>query len=162
MTTSSTATLSKIVTEGQLWCSDYKTLLCLLDLYPSIIEVLKYVEKEREKDVQQRQTSGLQIYFISLEFVFYLHLMLYILRLTNVLSQALQRKDQDVFNVISLVESTKRQLQNFRVDGWVFLLKKVFSFFDKYDIGKLDMTETCVNSKNQRNILESPMSIIIF
>ena len=132
------------------WSSHYKTLLRLVDLYPSVIEVLKYVEKEGEKDVQQRQASGLQIYFTSFEFVFYLHLMLYILGLTDVLSQAFQRKDQDILNATSLVESTKRQLQNFRVDGWDSLLKKVFSICDKYDIEKFDMSEAYVNPKNRR------------
>ncbi|XP_017217046.2 uncharacterized protein LOC108194598 [Daucus carota subsp. sativus] len=99
-----------------LWSSHYQTLLCLDDLYPSVIEVLKYVEKEGEKDVQQCQASGLQIYFTSFEFIFYLHLMFCILGLTDILSQALQRKDQDILNDISLVMSTKRQLQNFRID----------------------------------------------
>ncbi|KAK1351456.1 zinc finger MYM-type protein 1-like [Heracleum sosnowskyi] len=66
------------------------------------------------------------------------------------LKQALQRKDQDILNAISLVESTKRQLQEFRVHGRDSLLKKVFSFCDKYDIEKLDMTEAYVNPKNRR------------
>ncbi|XP_074378278.1 uncharacterized protein LOC141719800 [Apium graveolens] len=142
--------LSLIRAGDTRWSSHYKTLLRLVDLYPSVIEVLKYVEKEGERDVQQRQASGLQIYFTSFEFVFYLHLMLYILGLTDVLSQALQRKDQDILNAISLVESTKRQLQKFRVDGWDSFLKKVISFCDKYEIEKLDMTEAYVNPKNRR------------
>ena len=51
--------LSLIRAVDTRWSSHYKTLLRLVDLYPSVAEVLKYVEKEGEKDVQQHQTSGL-------------------------------------------------------------------------------------------------------
>ncbi|KAK1357572.1 hypothetical protein POM88_050828 [Heracleum sosnowskyi] len=103
-----------------------------------------------EKDAQKRQANGLQIYFTSFDFVFYLHLMLHIFGLTESLTKALQRKDQDILNVISLVKSTKRQLQKFRLDGWVPLLEKIFSFCDKYGIEKLNMTNPFINPKNRR------------
>ncbi|KAL9293146.1 hypothetical protein AtEden1_Chr3g0189901 [Arabidopsis thaliana] len=46
-----------------------------------------------------------------------LMLMLLILGLTNSLSVALQRKDQDILNAMSLVKSTKQQLFKLRDDG---------------------------------------------
>jgi len=45
------------------------------------------------------------------EFAFLLHLMKLILGITNALSQALQRRDQDIVNTTSLLGSANRQLQ---------------------------------------------------
>ena len=45
------------------------------------------------------------------EFVLLLHLVKLILGITNALSQALQRRDQDIVNAISLLGSAKQQLQ---------------------------------------------------
>ncbi|KAL6582954.1 hypothetical protein OROMI_005032 [Orobanche minor] len=132
------------------WSSHYKTLLRLVDLFPIVVEVLEYVEEDGDNAFSQRQANGLQIYFKSFDFVFFLHLMLHILGVTNLLSQALQRKDQDILNAMSLVKSTKRQLQKFRVDGFSSLLKKISSFCEKHDIEMLNMEENYVNPKNRR------------
>ncbi|KAL6538265.1 hypothetical protein OROGR_012253 [Orobanche gracilis] len=142
--------LSLIRAGDTRWSSHYKTLMRLVDLYPTVMDVLDFVEKEGEKDLQQRQANGLQIYFTSFNFVFYLHLMLHIFGLTDSLSTTLQRKDQDILNAMSMVKSTKRQLQKFRLDGWDLLLKKIFSFCDKHGIEKLNMMEPYINPKNRR------------
>ena len=142
--------LSLIRAGDTRWSSHYKTLLRLVDLYEEVIDVLDYVEKMGEKDVQKRQANGLQIYFTSFDFVFYLHLMLHIFGLTESLTKALQRKDQDILNAISLVKSTNRQLQKFRLEGWAPLLEKIFSFCEKHGIEKLNMTDPFINPKNRR------------
>ena len=110
--------LSLIRAGDTRWSSHYKTLLRLVDLYSTIMDVLSFVEKEGEKDLQQRQSNGLQIYFTSSDFVFYLHLMLHIFGPIK----SLQRKDQDILNVMSMLKSTKRQLQKFRLNGWGSLI----------------------------------------
>jgi len=133
------------------WGSHYKTLLRLVDLYSYVIEVLQYVENSCDNSTSVWQTCGLQIYLKSYEFVFYLHLMLHILGITNSLSQALQRKDQDILNVISLVKISKEKLQELRVDGFEPLLEKVFSFCAKYDIEMVNMEEDYVDPKRRRH-----------
>ncbi|KAI3697822.1 hypothetical protein L6452_30919 [Arctium lappa] len=133
------------------WGSHYKTLKRLVDLFPSVIEVLQYVEEVCENPCSQRQANGLQIYFQSFDSVFYLHLMLHILGVTESLSQALQKKDQDILNAVSLVKSTKRQLQQFRLDGFCRLLEKISSFCEKHDIETVNMEEIYVNPKNRRH-----------
>jgi hypothetical protein len=60
------------------------------------------------------QASNLLEYFQSFDFVFYLHLMLTILGTTNILSLALQRKDQDIVNAIKCVGATRAQLDELR------------------------------------------------
>uniref|UniRef100_A0A0D3DCN1 DUF4371 domain-containing protein n=1 Tax=Brassica oleracea var. oleracea TaxID=109376 RepID=A0A0D3DCN1_BRAOL len=65
--------------------------------------------------------------------------MLLLLGITNNLSKALQRKDQDILNAISLVKSTKQQLYKIREDGWESLINKVFPFCENYKIEFLVM-----------------------
>ena len=92
------------------WSSHYKSLRSLVNLFQTIIKVLEYVEKE-DKDGKAR---GILVYFQSFEFVFYLHLMLTILTITNTLSMALQRKDQDIVNAVNCVRSTRNHLDRAR------------------------------------------------
>jgi hypothetical protein len=81
-------------------------------MFSTIIEVLKIVEKD-DKDWKNRdQASNLLVYFHSFDFVFYLHLMLTTLSITNTLSLALQRKDQDIVNAIKCVKGTRLNLDN--------------------------------------------------
>ncbi|XP_056863959.1 uncharacterized protein LOC130511125 [Raphanus sativus] len=93
------------------------TLLRLVDLFASIIKVLKYVEIDESDGIKRRQANGLLKYFQTFDFVFYLQLMLLLLGITNSLSKALQKKDQDILNAMSLVKSTKQQLYKIRDDG---------------------------------------------
>lgn len=132
------------------WNSHYMTLLRLVELFSSIIKVLEYVQNEGVEDSKRRQAHGLLSYFQSFEFVFNLHMMIHLLGLTDSLSMALQRRDQDILNAMSLVKSTKRQLQKFRDDGWNSLLVKVSSFCEKHDIENLNMEEEFVNTKKPR------------
>ncbi|CAH9107338.1 unnamed protein product, partial [Cuscuta epithymum] len=71
------------------WGSHYRTLLNLVELFSSVVEVLEYVEIEGINSVKRCQANGLLKYFHSFDFVFYLQLMLLILGLTNSLSVAL-------------------------------------------------------------------------
>ncbi|XP_010558839.1 PREDICTED: zinc finger MYM-type protein 1-like [Tarenaya hassleriana] len=132
------------------WGSHYKTLLRLVELFSSIIEVLEYVENDGTDTVKRRQAYGLLKYFHTFDFVFYLQLMLLILGLTDNLSMALQRKDQDILNAISLVKSTKRQLQQQRDAGWNLLLDNVSSFCEKHNIEIINMEEDYVGSRRLR------------
>jgi hypothetical protein len=57
----------------------YKTLLRISSLFPDVIEVLKYVEKEGPTDAKRRQAHGLLDYMKDFDFVFSLKLILLIL-----------------------------------------------------------------------------------
>ncbi|KAH1064884.1 hypothetical protein J1N35_029871 [Gossypium stocksii] len=52
--------------------------------------------------------------------------------ITNELSEALQRKDQDIVNAILLVRILKERLQKLREDGWASLFSEVSSFCQKH------------------------------
>ena len=132
------------------WSSHYKTLKSLVDLFPTIVKVLKFVEEEDKDRTNRDQALGLLVYFQSFDIVFYLQLMLTILIVTNILSQALQRKDQDIVNAIKCVKSTRSHLVELRGHGWQPLLDEVFAFCDKHDLAKLELEEAYVNPKNKR------------
>jgi len=64
----------------------------------------------------------------SFNFVFMLHCLRMILVVTNKFSQALQRKDQDIENAISLLKTSNEQFKMMRENDWESLLEEVSSF----------------------------------
>ncbi|XP_038689137.1 zinc finger MYM-type protein 1-like isoform X2 [Tripterygium wilfordii] len=104
------------------WGSHYKSLLNLVALFSSVIEVLEIVSCDATDSTKKAQARGLLRYLQSFDFVFNLQLMLTMLEITNELSLALQRKDEDILNAIALVKVAKERLQNVRDEGWESLL----------------------------------------
>jgi hypothetical protein len=76
--------------------------------------------------------------------------MLTILGITNTLSLALQRKDQDIVNAIKCVKATKLQLDELRSEKRENLLYYVYGFCDKNDISKLGMEEEYIDPQKKR------------
>jgi len=132
------------------WGSHYKTLKSLSNLFPEIIEVLQYVEKEGPNDAKRRQARGLLDYLKDFDFVFHLHLMMLILGHANCLSLSLQRKDKGILVAMLEVKLTKQKFQQIRDDGWDSLLQDVQSFCEKHGIPKLDMDEEYIDRHRPR------------
>ena len=131
------------------WGSHYRTLSSLVKLFPAVMSVLKYVEKEG-KNEKKSQARGLVAYFETFDFVFYLHMMLHILGNANTLSHSLQKKDQDILNAMSCVKSTRNELQELRENGWDSLIQKTYSFCEEHHIEKADMQEQYINRHKPR------------
>jgi hypothetical protein len=132
------------------WSSHFKTLQRLSSLFPDVIEVLQYVEKEGPNDAKRRQARGLMDYLMDFDFVFHLQLMLLILGHANALSLSLQRKDKDILEAMVEVKLTKQRFQQIRDDGWDSLLEDVLSFCEKHGIPKLDMDHEYINRHKPR------------
>ncbi|XP_074297557.1 uncharacterized protein LOC141628297 [Silene latifolia] len=115
------------------WGSYYNTILSILTLYPSIFEVLIYIGETGHKD-DRLKAQTIMVIFESFQFVFMANLMLLIFGYTDDLCKALQRKDQDIVNAMTLVRLTKARLQKVRVDGWADFIESVNSFCSKNDI----------------------------
>jgi hypothetical protein len=81
-----------------------------------------------------------------------LYLMVEILGITNDLSVALQRRDQDLLNALSLVNDTKKQLQDMRNEGWEELISKVIQVCNKHDIDVPDMDAPYAQRKKARQL----------
>ncbi|GKC86092.1 zinc finger MYM-type protein 1-like protein, partial [Tanacetum coccineum] len=95
------------------------------------------------------QAQGILSYFRKYEFVFYLHLMEHILGATNLLSKALQIKDQNILEVVSAINGTKESLITLRANGFDNIVTKVNIFCTKYDIKVLKMDEACAAKRNR-------------
>ena len=92
------------------WGSYYGTILNLILMFSVIIDVLKIIEEDGLSD-QKFEARSIMRSILSFEFVFALHLMKNILRITNELSIALQKrkkeKIQDIVNAIDLFKVSK-------------------------------------------------------
>ncbi|XP_075524563.1 uncharacterized protein LOC142556965 [Primulina tabacum] len=71
---------------------------------------------------------------LTFDFVFILLLMHKVLETSDMLCQALQRKNQDILNAMSLVTITKLLFQKMRDDEWEDFLWSVNNFCDNHDI----------------------------
>ncbi|XP_039142002.1 LOW QUALITY PROTEIN: zinc finger MYM-type protein 1-like [Dioscorea cayenensis subsp. rotundata] len=116
------------------WGSHYGTLLNLIILFPSVIDVLENVGENGLNSEQRVEAQFLLQMLQSFDFIFNLHLMRNVLGITNELSKSLQRKDQDIVNAMELVKISKQRLQMMRDDGWDLLLHEILSFCGKYSI----------------------------
>ncbi|XP_039783332.1 zinc finger MYM-type protein 1-like isoform X1 [Panicum virgatum] len=104
------------------WGSHLKTLLRILVMWEAIIDVLEIVKKDSIKPACNGGALGLIGKMESFDFVFILHLMIELLSMTDILSRALQRKDQDIVEAMHLIMDVKDGLQDMRSkmgDEWL-------------------------------------------
>lgn len=100
----------------------------------SIIDVLEIVANDASNSEQRFEANSTLKFMQTFDFVLTLYLMKNILSFANELSQALQRKDQDIVNSMKLVSICKLVLQRMREHGWNSLLIQVSSFCEKHFI----------------------------
>jgi hypothetical protein len=108
-------------------------------MYNATCSVLKNIIDDGSTYTQRGDADSAYDTIISFEFVFNLHLIKEILRVTNDLCQALQLKSQDILNAMHLVSTTKAIIQELRESGWNKLLDKVLLFCKEHDIHIPDM-----------------------
>ena len=113
------------------WGSHYGTLLSIITMFPAVIDVLDEIVQDGTTTEQRLEVFHLLNEMQSLEFVFNIFMMRSILEITNDLSQALQRKDQDIVNAMNLVQVSKERLQLMRDSGWNSIMEEVSSFVSK-------------------------------
>ncbi|KAK1419270.1 hypothetical protein QVD17_28434 [Tagetes erecta] len=102
--------------------------------------VLQGIIEDNSNDyIQRGDADAAYGHLHSFEFVFILHLMKEVMGRTDTLSQALQKKSQDILNAMELVTSTKVTLNNFRNNGWDSFIEHVTFFCNKHLIEMPDM-----------------------
>ncbi|CAM8917325.1 unnamed protein product [Rhodiola kirilowii] len=93
------------------WGSHFRTLTSLMTLFGAIVGVLEEVENDTDTSTEKSGEAKFLLDVLqSFDFIFMLYLMVEILRITNGLNVALQRRDQDILNALSLVKSCKEEL----------------------------------------------------
>nr|XP_008342458.2 uncharacterized protein LOC103405259 [Malus domestica] len=126
------------------WNSHYGTLISLITMFSSVVNMLEMIVDDNTND-SVAEANRLLKDIQSLEFVFLLFFMKSILRITNDLSQVLQRDDQEIMNAMALVNTSKVQLLYMRNDeGFDLLVDKVLSFCVQHHIEVINMDETYV------------------
>jgi hypothetical protein len=87
-------------------------------MFPSICDVLISLRQDNARKSDWPKIRAMILVLESFDTVFSAYLMVTILGYTNELSMCLQRRDQDILNVMSLVSVAKNRMQELRTDGW--------------------------------------------
>ncbi|XP_061367781.1 uncharacterized protein LOC133310808 [Gastrolobium bilobum] len=116
------------------WGSYFGTVTSVISMLSLIIFLMKIIKDEPKNDAARNDAGCILYTAEDFEFAFLLHLMQLILGISYELSQALQRKDQDLLNAIGLVRVVKSHLQEMRDNGFDELLQETNIFANKYDI----------------------------
>ncbi|XP_026422472.1 zinc finger MYM-type protein 1-like [Papaver somniferum] len=137
------------------WGSHQNTLISLINLYSAVMGVLRSVSKDKTSD-KRFEARGILVHMKLYNFSFRLHLMKNIMGVTNDLSEALQRKYQDIVNAMKLVRICKTRLQEMRDNGWNDLLSEVSSFCEQHKIKVVCMNDSSLGKgRAKRNVQEN-------
>ncbi|KAM2968408.1 hypothetical protein FF1_028558 [Malus domestica] len=112
-------------------------------MFSSVVHVLQMVIDDNPNE-SAGEANKLMREIRTFEFVFHLFLMKVILGLTNDLSQALQRKDQEIVNAMALVKSCKEKLHWMRNNGFDALVDEVSVFCEKHYIDVPNIEEAFI------------------
>jgi hypothetical protein len=121
------------------WSSHYGAIASLITMFSSIINTVENIVKDGLNSEQRVKADILIQSLQTFDFAFNFHLMKNVLGITNELSQALQRKDQDILNAMKLVEISKLCLQAMREGGWNSLFEEVSKFCAKNNRGNYSL-----------------------
>lgn len=117
------------------WSSHYKSIQSLKKMFAASVSVLRSIPSDCSVSQFSRGDAvGALRILISFDFVFILHLMEKITRITDVLCVRLQTKSLDILNALDCVSNTKVLLADLRENGWESLLEEVNSFCLKHEI----------------------------
>ncbi|XP_022859513.1 uncharacterized protein LOC111380240, partial [Olea europaea var. sylvestris] len=138
------------------WSSHYNSLVSLLAMFSSVLDVLATIVKDESCSCDQRSDATNLLELIQkFDFAFNLQLMRSVLGMSNELSKALQRKDQDIVNAMQLVRLCKQRLQIMRDEGWDSFFEEVCSFCQQHYIHVPNMDDMFVRlalrGRPQRN-----------
>jgi hypothetical protein len=93
------------------WNSHFATLVNLILMFKSVANVLQKLKDDVLAGDARAEAKGILFRMDDLNFALTLHLMKNVLGISNELSQALQKKDQDIVNSMNLVDIAKKRLQ---------------------------------------------------
>ncbi|KAL9676201.1 hypothetical protein QQ045_004414 [Rhodiola kirilowii] len=100
------------------------------------------------------EAKGIGMALQRFDFIFCLLLMHEVMKITDFLSQAFQKKDMDFLNAMQFLLMTKAKLQSMRDDGWDSLIMQIEIFCAEHGISMPDMSAPYKRGvrHNERNI----------
>ncbi|XP_024316455.1 zinc finger MYM-type protein 1-like isoform X2 [Brachypodium distachyon] len=133
------------------WSSHFKSIHSLRKMFGATIAVLRSIATDHSVSQYSRgDAAGALKIIISFDFVFILHLMEKIMKITDVLCQILQKKSVDILNALNSVSNTKALIGKLRKDGWEPLMEEVKSFCLKHEIDIPDLNNKYVDVTKSR------------
>ncbi|XP_022845315.1 uncharacterized protein LOC111368315 [Olea europaea var. sylvestris] len=127
--------VGNIQRSGATHCSShYDSIKSLIDMYNATCAVFENLSVHCPNGKSRGEVRGTYEHMKSFDFVFSLHLMHTIMRIIDVLCQALQRKSQDILTATRFVSTTTKLLHKLRDDDWEEFLEEVKKFCTKHDI----------------------------
>ncbi|XP_025628147.1 uncharacterized protein [Arachis hypogaea] len=120
------------------WGSHLNSVRSLLCMFDATCEVLEKSTEEGNFSTRGDASAAYDA-ITSFELVFVLHLMINILEVSHDLCQALQRKNQDILNALTLVSTTKTLIQRMRESSREAFIKEVILFCEKHKVEVPDM-----------------------
>ncbi|XP_052185172.1 uncharacterized protein LOC127796813 [Diospyros lotus] len=121
------------------WSSHYDSVKSMIGMYSTTCKVLEYLKVHCSKASSRAEVRGAYRHFACFEFVFNLLLMHKIMRITDVLCQALQKKSLDILATMRFVSTAKLILQELREEGWEVFLQEVKDFCSRHNIDIPDL-----------------------
>jgi hypothetical protein len=110
-----------------------------MDMFNSVSSVLQIIAADSSAGANRADGDTAFTYLTSFEFVFILLMMREIMEITEQLGPAVQKKTQDIVNVVLLVQSTKILLEKMRSDdGWGTFIDQVIEFCMVHEINVPD------------------------
>ncbi|XP_052206770.1 uncharacterized protein LOC127811097 [Diospyros lotus] len=116
------------------WSSHYDYVKSMIGMYSVTCKVLEYLKVHCSKASSRAEVRGAYRHFACFEFVFNLILMHKIMRIIDVLYQALQKKSLDILAAMRFVSIAKLILQELREEGWEVFLQEVKDFCSRHNI----------------------------
>ncbi|XP_075486197.1 uncharacterized protein LOC142525793 [Primulina tabacum] len=89
------------------WSSNFDSFCSMINMYSYVITVLENMVNDGAFNYIRGEASGALIAIKSFDFIFILHLMNKIMRITNLLYRALQEKSLDILSGIDYISMTK-------------------------------------------------------
>jgi hypothetical protein len=99
------------------WRSHYGAITSFITMFSSVIDMVEDIVEDGLNSKQRAKANILIQSLQTFDFAFNFYLMKNVLGITNELSQALQRKDQDILNAMKLIKISKLRFHTMRKDG---------------------------------------------
>ena len=100
--------------------SHFQYIFSLIKMFDATCKVINIISKEQANYKQHSDAEGVYQVLTSFEFILILHLMKEIMRITNILCQALQQHSQDLLKAMHLVSTTKLPIQKFQQQNHLY------------------------------------------
>ncbi|QHO00623.1 Zinc finger MYM-type protein [Arachis hypogaea] len=140
------------------WGSHLNSVRSLLCMFDATCEVLEKSTEEGNFSTRGDASAAYDA-ITSFEFVFILHLMRNILEVSHDLCQALQRKNQDILNALTLVSTTKTLIQRMRESSWEAFIKEVILFCEKHEVEVPDMNALHIPRRGRTRKIVDQISV---